>query len=120
TGRWHEIALTSQVGGEADWLGETHIIDYRRTPEGWRIARIRPYNHFAGSYADGWMHDAATLERAPYHYTPDEAGMLLPERRAATPRSADENARQATLLLSQSLAQNTVNAYGYYLDRGMY
>lgn len=120
TGRWHEIALTSQVDGEADWLGETHIIDYRRTPEGWRIARIRPYNHFAGSYADGWMHDAATLERAPYHYTPDEAGMLLPERRAAMPRSADANARQATLLLSQSLAQNTVNAYGYYLDRGMY
>ncbi len=120
TGRWHEVALTAEEGGEAGWQGLTHIIDYANTPQGWRIARIRPYGHFAGSYEDGWMHDAATLERAPYHYTPDEAGRLLPERSADRPMAQDEIDQMSGALLAQSLAQNAVNAYGYYLDRGMY
>ncbi|OYX64283.1 MAG: hypothetical protein B7Y88_11380 [Sphingomonadales bacterium 32-64-17] len=120
TGRWHEIAMTAEVGGEAGWLGVTHVIDYRKSGEGWQIAQIRPYEHFEGSYADGWSHDAETLERAPYHYTPDEAGELLPERHAAQPLSADRIAKGGTQLLLQSLAENTVAAYGYYLDRGLY
>ena len=119
-GRWHEIAMTAQKGGEAGWRGTTDVIDYRRTPAGWRIARIRPYVNFTGPYATGWMHDAKTLERAPYHYTPDEAGMLLPARRAAAPLPAVDVASQATLLLRQSEALNMVDAYGFYLDRGLY
>ena len=119
TGRWHHIALTAEVGGEAGWIGTTDVIKYRLTPEGWKIANIRPYLHFSGPYAEGWSHDAATLERAPYHYTPDEAGVVLPQRAAATPRDAAALDTQAHALLVQSLAQNTVNAYGYYLDRGM-
>jgi ketosteroid isomerase-like protein len=120
TGRWHEVALTAELGESADWAGFTHEIDYRKTADGWKIALIRPVEHFAGSYEDGWSHGAETLERAPYHYTPDEAGSLLPARAAETPRSADEIAQQASLLLGQSLAQNTVNAYGYYLDRELH
>lgn len=119
-GRWHHVALIAEIGEEARWIGTTDVIQYRLTDEGWKIAHIRPYLHFAGDYATGWRHDAATLERAPYHYTPDEAGMLLPARAAATPRSAAELDLQASALLAQSLAQNTVNAYGYYIDRGLY
>ena len=120
TGRWHEIAMTAQAGASADWLGVTHVVDYRKAADGWRIARIRPYRHFAGSFAEGWSHDAETLERAPYHYTPDQAGQLLPHRRAATARSKEALEREASLLLGQSEAQNIVNAYGYYLDREMF
>ena len=120
TGRWHEIALTGESGVSADWLGVTHVIEYRKTPEGWRIAGSRPYEHFAGSYDEGWSHQAETLQRAPYHYTPDEAGRLLPDRVAATPGTRANLDRQATLLLRESEALNLVNAYGYYLDRGMY
>ena len=120
TGRWHEIAMTAQQGKAGHWQGVTHVIDYRRTDEGWRITRIRPYEHFAGPYDGGWIHDADTLERAPYHYTADQAGSLLPERRAATALSQNEIAEQASLLLRQSEAQNLVSAYGYYLDRGLY
>ncbi|GAA0283493.1 hypothetical protein GCM10009127_26230 [Alteraurantiacibacter aestuarii] len=124
TGRWHEVALTAEIGQQAGWQGLTHVIDYVNTPEGWRIAHIRPYMQFAGSYADGWMHDAATLERAPYHYTPDQAGTVLTGRAAPAAEIAgrDQNALdlQADALLAQNLAQNTVNAFGYYLDRGMY
>ncbi|AKH42141.1 ketosteroid isomerase-like protein [Altererythrobacter atlanticus] len=120
TGRWHEVAMTAQAGTSAGWQGATHVIDYRKDAAGWRISSIRTYDHFKGSYADGWAHDPSTLERAPYHYTPDEAGELLPGRASASPRSRDVLERQATLLLLQGRAQNLVNAYGYYLDRGMY
>jgi sulfonate transport system substrate-binding protein len=119
TGRWHEIALTGEAGESADWLGGTHVIEYTKTEDGWRIAADRWYEQFAGPYEGGWRHDAATLERAPYHYTPDEVGKLLPERRAAR-RSGEELDREGTLLLEASRAQNLVAAYGYYLDRGMY
>ncbi|MXO67107.1 nuclear transport factor 2 family protein [Altericroceibacterium endophyticum] len=120
TGRWHEIAMTAEIGEGADWLGATHIVDYRKTPAGWRIAGVRPYAHFSGSYAEGWSHDAKTLERAPYHYTPDEAGTLLPTRRARSAQSEDALDHRATLMLDQSHALNIVSAYGYYLDRGLY
>ncbi|HSG57021.1 MAG TPA: nuclear transport factor 2 family protein, partial [Paracoccaceae bacterium] len=119
TGRWHHIAMTGEIGGEAGWIGTTDVIGYRLTAKGWKIAHIRPYLQFSGDYSSGWSHDAATLERAPYHYTPDEAGMLLPLPRTTAPRDATTLEQQARRLLAQSLAQNTVSAYGYYLDRGM-
>ena len=120
TGRWHEIAMTGESRVSADWLGVTHIVEYMKTPEGWRIAGSRPFEHFAGPYEAGWQHDADTLQRAPYHYTPDQAGTLLPDRAAATPLIRAELDREATLLLLESQAQNVFNAYGYYLDRGLY
>ena len=120
TGRWHEVAMTAEVGKEAGWQGATHVIEYRKSADGWQISHIRPYAHFAGSYEDGWSHRADELERAPYHYTTDGAGVILPDRRAASVMQADAISRQANVLLAEGLAQNTVNAYGFYLDRGMY
>lgn len=120
TARWHEVAMTGREGGTAQWQGFTHIIDYRIDQSVWRIARIRPYEHFGGPFATGWSHEAETLERAPYHYTPDEAGQIVTGRRAASPLSQEQIAIQATALLNQSDAQNLVAAYGYYLDRAMY
>ena len=120
TVRWRHLALRGESGASADWLETTDVIQYRKTADGWRIAMIHPYVAFSGTYAEGWRHDAATLERVPFHYTPDEAGRLLPDRVAATPRPGDQLAREATLLLLQGTAQNLANAYGYYLDRGMY
>jgi hypothetical protein len=119
-GRWHQIALLGERGQSAEWLGTTDVVHYVKTREGWRISRIRPYLQFSGPYATGWRHDAATLERAPYHYTPDHAGRLLPDRVAATPRTREEIDREASLLLAHGRAVNLVSAYGYYLDRGMY
>jgi len=119
TGRWHEIAMTGEAGRSAGWIGGTHVIEYAKLPEGWRIASDRWYEQFAGPYAGGWRHDAETLERAPFHYTPDEAGRVLPERRIPG-RDDKDLARDATLLLEASRAQNLVAAYGYYLDRGLY
>lgn len=120
TGRWHEIAMIARNGESAGWEGLTHIIQYRRDNGVWRISGIRPYEHFAGSYEEGWSHDAETLERAPYHYTPDQVGQILTGRRAQNPMTEAQLAAGGTALLNQSHALNLVNAYGYYLDRGMY
>jgi ketosteroid isomerase-like protein len=120
TGRWHQIALTGEAGMSAEWRGTTDVIEYHKTRDGWRVAFIRPYLNFSGPYETGWRHDANALERAPYHYTPDEAGMVLPDREVAQPRPGDELARESSLLLRHGTAQNLANAFGYYLDRGMY
>lgn len=120
TGRWHEIAMTARHGESAGWQGLTHIIQYRRDNGVWRISAIRPYEHFAGSYEEGWSHDAETLERAPYHYTPDGAGQILTGRRAQEPMTEAQLAAGGTALLNQSHALNLLSAYGYYLDRGLY
>lgn len=120
TGRWHQVALLGEAGRSAEWLGTTDVVQYRKTGEGWRIAHVRPYLQFAGPYDSGWRHDAETLERAPYHYTPDQAGIVLPDRRAAVPRDKADLEREANLLFEASRVRNLVAAFGYYLDRGMY
>lgn len=120
TGRWHEIAMTAAPGEESSWAGGTWVIDYRDGSYGWEITAMRYYSQFAGDYATGWSHEAATLERAPYHYTPEEAGSLLPHRAAEFAYGDADLDRFANQLLGASQAQNLVSAYGYYLDRGMY
>ncbi|MGB3794736.1 MAG: nuclear transport factor 2 family protein [Alteraurantiacibacter sp.] len=112
--------MTVRIGASAEWQGLTHVIDYRPDQGIWRIARIRPYAHFAGTRAGGWFRDAETLERAPYHYTPDEAGKILTGRSTAEPKTGGQLAAQAGTLLDQSHALNLMNACGYYLDHGLY
>ncbi|MGZ3264976.1 MAG: nuclear transport factor 2 family protein [Croceibacterium sp.] len=120
TGRWKQLALTGEAGKSADWRMTTDVIEYRKTPEGWRMAHIRPYLVFSGPYETGFTHDAKTLERAPIDYAPDQAGTVLTGRAATQPRPKADLDKEATLLLEAGKAQNIADAFGYYLDRGMY
>jgi hypothetical protein len=120
TGRWKQLALTGEAGKSAEWRMTTDVIVYHKTIKGWRVAYIRHYLVFSGPYETGFTHDASRLERAPIGFTPGEAGTVLPDRSAPTPRAKADLAREATLLLEQSKAQNMANAFGFYLDRGMY
>jgi len=119
TGRWRHLALLGENGVSATWRSTTDVVEYHKTSEGWRIAFIRPHGNFIGSYEEGWKSQAVP-DRAPFHYTPDEAGTLLPDRLAEAPRGADDLAKEASLLFVHGTAQNLANAFGYYLDRGMY
>ncbi|MEO5706469.1 MAG: nuclear transport factor 2 family protein [Alteraurantiacibacter sp.] len=120
TGRWQELALTGTAQQSAEWAGGTWVVRYAKQGADWRIAAMRYYPQFAGPYAQGWRHDATTLERAPYHFTPEQAGAILPQRRAATILPPEQIAAEASLLYEHGRAQNLVNAFGYYLDRGLY
>ncbi len=119
TGRWRHLALLGENGVSATWRSTTDVVEYHKTRDGWRIAFIRPYANFSGTYEEGWR-TPAQFERAPFHYTPDEAGILLTGREAARPGLREEIDWEATRLLRESEALNLINAYGYYLDRGMY
>jgi len=119
TGRWRHLAMLGENGVSATWRSTTDVVEYHKTRDGWRIAFIRPYGNFIGGYEEGWK-SQAQRDPAPFHYTPDEAGTLLTGRAADTPRAADDLAKEASLLLAQGTAQNLANAFGYYLDRGMY
>ncbi|HSQ96853.1 MAG TPA: nuclear transport factor 2 family protein [Croceibacterium sp.] len=120
TGRWKQLALAGEAGKSADWRMTTDVIEYRKTPEGWRMAHIRSYLVFAGPYETGFTHDAKTLERAPIAYSPDQAGTVLTGRTAAKARTKADLDKEATLLLEAGKAQNIADTFGYYLDRGMY
>jgi hypothetical protein len=120
TGRWKHLALTGEAGKSAEWRMTTDVIEYHKTKDGWKIAFIRPYLVFSGPYETGFTHDANKLERAPIAYTPDEAGTVLTGRSAARPRARADLDKEATLLLEAGKAQNVADAFGYYLDRGMY
>ncbi len=120
TGRWQELALTGTAHQNADWAGGTWVVGYVKQGADWRIAAMRHYLQFEGPYGEGWRHDAATLERAPYHFTPEQAGAILPQRRAASVLAPEQIAAEASLLYEHGRAQNLVNAFGYYLDRGLY
>ena len=119
-GRWKQLALTGEAGKSADWRMTTDVIEYRKTGEGWRMAHIRPYLVFSGAYETGFTHDAKKLERAPVDYTPDQVGAAVTGRAAATSRPKADLDKEATLLLEAGKAQNIADAFGYYLDRGMY
>ena len=120
TGRWQELALTGNAGQSADWTGGTWVIQYVKQGADWRIAHMRYYLQFEGPYAEGWRHDATALERAPYHFTPQQAAQVLPQRRASAPLPPGQIAAEASLLYEHGRAQNLANAFGYYLDRGLY
>jgi hypothetical protein len=119
-GRWHQLALTGEAGKAAEWRMTTDVIEYHKTREGWRIAHIRPYLVFAGPYETGFTHNTSRLERAPIGFTPDEAGTVLTGRAATQPRARADIDREATLLLEAVKAQNLVDAFGFYIERGMY
>ena len=119
TGRWRHLALLGENGVSATWRSTTDVVEYHKTRDGWRIAFIRPHGNFIGSYEEGW-NSQAVPDRAPFHYTPDEAGTVLTDRVASSPRAADDISKEASLLFVQGTAQNLANAFGYYLDRGLY
>lgn len=120
-GRWHEVVMSGKVATFAQWAGGINVIDYVRTENGWAISAVRYHPQFAGPYDKGWHHVMPVVPLVPYHYTPDQAGSPWGmERSADVPLSAGRISAEADLLLAESMVQNLVAAFGFYLDRKMY
>jgi hypothetical protein len=85
---------------------------------------------FAGPYATGWRNAEADLKIIPYHYTPDETGIPVPDLPASATSPVDPKINPATALagLEQRISvmndedkvRNLQNAYGYYMDQKMW
>jgi hypothetical protein len=122
-GRWHDITMTGKLRHSAAWAGGMWLVEYDRSPQGWRIATMRYHPFFAGSYDDGFRNVVEDLAEVPYVFTPevagtaqDQGGSLAAAEPHAGPLPPGIYRRIAALRLEDA-ARNLQGAYGYYLDR---
>jgi hypothetical protein len=128
-GRWWEFSMTGQYGVKAEWAAGIFENEYVRERGVWKISRMRYNPMFAGPYATGWRNVDEDQKIVPYHFTPDETGIPVPDLPPSTtaiePRM---NPAVALSALEQRIAvmndedkvRNLQNAYGYYMDRKMW
>jgi hypothetical protein len=128
-GRWWEFSMTGQHGVKAEWAAGIFENEYVRERGVWKIARMRYHPMFAGPYATGWRNIDEDQKIVPYHFTPDETGIPVPDLPAsATPIEPRMNPATALAALEQRISvmneedkvRNLQNAYGYYMDRKMW
>jgi hypothetical protein len=129
-GRWWEFSMTGRYGVKAEWAAGIFENEYVRERGVWKISRMRYNPMFAGPYATGWRNIDADQKIVPYHFTPDETGIPVPDLPASAMPPADPKMNPATVLagLEQRISmmneedkvRNLQNAYGYYVDRKMW
>ena len=128
-GRWWEFSMTGQYGVKAEWAGGIFENEYVREGGVWKISRLHYNAMFAGPYATGWRNVDEDQKIFPYHFTPDETGIPVPDLPAtATPVEPRINPATALTALEQRIAvmneedkvRNLQNAYGYYMDQKMW
>ena len=129
-GRWWEFSMTGQHGVKAEWAAGIFENEYVRERGVWKISRMRYNPMFAGPYATGWRNVDEDQKIVPYHFTPDETGIPVPDLPASAMPPVDAKMNPATALtaLEQRISvmndedevRNLQNAYGYYMDRKMW
>jgi SnoaL-like protein len=129
-GRWWEFSMTGQYGVKAEWAGGIFENEYVRERGVWKISRMRYNPMFAGPYATGWRNVDEDQKIVPYHFTPDETGIPVPELPPSAMPVVDPKMDPATALAAleqrilvmneEDKVRNLQNAYGYYMDRKMW
>jgi hypothetical protein len=129
-GRWWEFSMTGQYGVKAEWAAGIFENEYVRERGVWKISRMRYNPMFAGPYATGWRNIDEDQKIVPYHFTPDETGVPIPDLPAsatfpvdATMNPASELAaleQRISVMNDEDQVRNLQNAYGYYMDRKMW
>ena len=129
-GRWWEFSMTGQLGVKAEWAAGIFENEYVRERGVWKISRLRYNPMFAGPYATGWRNVDDDQKIVPYHFTPDETGVPVPDLPASATPPIEPRMNPAAALgaLEQRIAamndedkvRNLQNAYGYYVDRKMW
>jgi hypothetical protein len=129
-GRWWEFSMTGQHGVKAEWAAGIFENEYVRERGVWKISRMRYNPMFAGPYATGWRNVDEDQKIVPYHFTPNETGIPVPDLPASAMPAVDPKMQPATALaaLEQRISvmneedkvRNLQNAYGYYMDRKMW
>ncbi len=86
-GRWMSLAFRGDGNGAA-WLeGGLYENDYVREDGVWKVAALRYFPQYEGSYEEGWSNVGdRELPIIPFHFTLDETGIPIPppEGAAAT------------------------------------
>jgi len=124
-GRWTELTMSGEYGGEANWSGGMQINDYVKENGVWKIRRLHLYPQLAGKYETGFFATKPILPIVPYHYSPALAGRPVPDEagdadRAPTGQTIAQIERRVTTLNDQDKVRNLQSVYGYYADRKMW
>ena len=133
-GRWWEFSMTGQLGVKAEWAAGIFENEYVRERGVWKISRMRYNPMFAGPYATGWRNLDDDQKIVPYHFTPDETGIPVPDLPASAMLPVNPKTNPASLSAGELAAleqrisvmndedkvRNLQNAYGYYMDRKMW
>jgi hypothetical protein len=129
-GRWWEFSMIGRFGATANWAAGIFENEYVRERGGWKISRLRYHPMFGGPYATGWRNIDEDQKIVPYHFTPDETGIPVPDLPVSSMPAVDPKINPAATLagLEQRIAvmndedtiRNLQNAYGYYMDRKMW
>jgi hypothetical protein len=129
-GRWWEFSMTGQHGVKAEWAAGIFENEYVRERGVWKITRTRYNPMFAGPYATGWRNLDEDQKIVPYHFTPDETGIPVPDLPASATLPADPKMdpaselaaleRRIAVMNDEDKVRNLQNAYGYYMDRKMW
>jgi hypothetical protein len=122
--------MTGQLGVKAEWAAGIFENEYVRERGMWKISRMRYNPMFAGPYATGWRNVDEDQKIVPYHFTPDETGIPVPDLPASAMPPADPRMNPSTALAAleqriwvmndEDRVRNLQNAYGYYMDRKMW
>ena len=129
-GRWWQLTMSGQYGEKAEWAGGIFENEYVREHGVWKISFLHYYPVFAGPYETGWRNAQKDLKLIPYHYTPDETGVPIPDLPASAALPIDSKMNPATALArletrisalnGEDGVRNLQDAYGFYVDRKMW
>ena len=123
-GRWRGLAFRGDSKGKAWMEGGQYENSYVREGGRWKIAELRYYPQYEGSYATGWSNVGnKDLPIVPYHFTPDTVGLPVPPAQGAAPKSGASRATLAARIAAlneEDAVRNLQNAYSYYVDLRMW
>jgi len=123
-GRWYGFFLLSDNQGNASIHGGVFENEYMREDGKWKIGVHHFFPQYDGPYETGWHNwkgqDVGIL---PYHFTPDESGIPIPNPAGAAPKSKaslSELEERIAVMNDESLVRNLQASYGYYVNRRMW
>jgi SnoaL-like protein len=123
-GRWYGFFLLSDARGNASIQGGVFENEYVRENGNWTIAVHRFYPQYDGPYETGWKnYKGRDLAILPYHFSPDESGIPIPDPVGAAPASKatlGELEERTAVMIDEGLVRNLQAAYGYYVNRRMW
>jgi hypothetical protein len=123
-GRWYGFSMLSDSEGNASIRGGVFENEYVREDGKWQIDVHRFYPQYAGPYETGWTNwKGRDLAILPYHFTPDESGIPIPDpvgAAAASQAPLAELEERIAVMNDESLVRNLQAAYGYYVNRRMW
>ena len=123
-GRWYGLLLQSDGKGNASMLGGVFENEYTREGGNWKISLHRFHPQYAGPYESGWTnYQGRDLAILPYHFSPDQAGIPIPEPKGVAPASRaslEELENRIAVMNDEALVRNLQAAFGYYVNRRMW